>query len=59
MREFRIVKNANTSYIQSRINFDWKFLLQGANVNEKINFVNECLKGIFYNIVQNEIMKRQ
>ena len=40
---FGIIKNANASYIQSRINV-WKFLLQRADVNEKIDLVNECLK---------------
>ena len=44
LREFWGYRNANSSYIQSATsNADWDFLFWGANVNKKVDILNEFL----------------
>ena len=47
LREVWDYKNANSSYIQSAVsNTDWDFLFRGADVNKKVDILNEHLKTI-------------
>ena len=58
MREVWEYKNANVNHIQSTVSrIEWEFLFGGANVNEKVDILNECLKNIFNNFIRNKIMK--
>ena len=44
--------------IQSAVSsIDWEFLFRGANVNKKVDILNECLKNIFHNFIPNRILK--
>lgn len=44
------------SYIQVAVpNVNWKFFCQGTDVNKNVDLLNECLKNIFHNFVQNRI----
>ena len=44
--------------IQSAVSsIDWEFLFRGANVNKKVDILNECLKSIFHNFIPNRIIK--
>ena len=45
LREVWDYKNAISSYTQSAVsNTDWEFLFKGADVNKKVDILNECLK---------------
>ena len=58
LREVRDYKNANVNHTQSAVSsIDWEFLFRGANVNLKIDVLNECLKNIFHNFIPNRIVK--
>ena len=47
LREVWDYKNANVNHMQSAVSsIDWEFSLQGANVNEKVDMLNEYLKNI-------------
>ena len=58
LREIWDYKNANVNHIQSAVSsVDWEFLFCGANVNKKVEILNECLKNIFHNFIPNRIIK--
>ena len=58
LREVWDYKNANVNHIQSVVSsIDWEFLFHGANVNKKVDILNECLKNIFHNFIPNRIIK--
>ena len=58
LREVWDYKNANVNHIQSAVSsIDWEFLFRGANVNKKVDILNECLKNIFHNFIPNRIIK--
>ena len=58
LREVWNYKNANVNHIQSAVSsIDWEFLFRGANVNKKVDILNECLNNIFYNFIPNRIIK--
>ena len=52
------LKNTNVNHIQRvASSIDWEFLFRGANVNKKVDILNECLKNIFHNFIPNRIIK--
>ena len=58
MREVWDYKNANVNHIQRAVSsIDWEFLFCGANFNKKVGILNECLKNISHNFIQNRIIK--
>ena len=58
LREVWDYKNANVNHIQSAVSsIDWDFIFHGANVNKKVDILNECLKNIFHNFIPNRIIK--
>ena len=58
LREVWDYKNANVNHIQSAVsNIDWEFSFHGANVNKKVDILNECLKNIYHNFIPNRIIK--
>ena len=58
LREVWDYKNANVNHIQSAASsIDCEFLFHGANVNQKVDILNECLKNIFHNFIPNRIIK--
>ena len=58
LREVWDYKNANVNHIQSAVSsIDWEFSFRGANVNKKVDILNECLKNIFHNFTPNRIIK--
>ena len=51
LREVWDYKNAISSYTQSAVsNTDWEFLFKGADVNKKVDILNECLKTCSINL---------
>ena len=45
LREVCDYKNANVNHIQSAVSStDWEFLFREANVNKKVDILNESLK---------------
>ena len=51
-------ENTNVNHIQSAVwTIDWVFFFRGANVNKKVDILNECLKNIFHNFIPNKITK--
>ena len=58
MREVWDYKNTNVNHIQSAVSsIDRELLFRGANVNKKVDILNECIKNIFNNFIQNRIIK--
>ena len=52
------LKNTNVNHIQRvASSIDWEFLFRGANVNKKVDILNECLKNIseFYSKQNNKM----
>ena len=58
LREVWDYKNANVNHTKSAVSsIDWEFLFHGANVNKKVDILNECLKNIFHDLIPNRIIK--
>ena len=52
LKEVWDYKNANVTDIQSAVSIiDREFLFRGANINKKVDILNECLKDIFHNFI--------
>ena len=58
LRQVWDYKNADVSHIQSAISSnDWEFLFRWANVDKKVDILNDYLKNTFHNFIPNKIIK--
>ena len=58
IREVWDYKNAKVENIQQSVSgIDRDFMFQGKTVNQKLNFLNECLLNVFRNFIPNQKVK--